>query len=84
MKRKWVLTINKTGDDFWDILFPMVYVCKICGHRRIKKREIIFHISTMHSKWEKRGDSWGRESFAFYYIDKKPETNAILIGGLFQ
>ncbi len=85
MKRRWVLTetIDDSEDGFWKALFPFMYVCKICGTRRVKKREIIFHISTKHSKWEKRGDSRMRENFTYYFVDKKPDTEAISIRRLF-
>ena len=72
MKRKWIEDLSRGY---------AVYRCKICGKQLIKKRDLLFH-ATKHTKWDKRGNSESRTGFAYYFIDKKPYTEAISLEGL--
>ena len=65
MKRKWYKYIeSKYGCE--------VFVCKLCGFERLKKRDLLYHTQT-HTKWEKREFERNMLSFNYYnYYKNKP------------
>ena len=81
MKRKWYKRIDSEyGCE--------VFVCKICGFRRLRKRAVLYH-TQIHDKWEKREFERNMLSFNFFNIYKnKPLSyfvgQVISIEGLFE